>query len=431
MVGRRTTYRPRHTTEQPAPTRRGARTVAAALLLAAAMAGAAAAGTDLLTRDPAGPLSRAPAGAAPPTTAPPASGPTAPGPPRPEHPSRTTALSDRERLTGDISPKSVEANGHGLVLANNMMYQHTVTLYDAEQRELVATVPDAVQLADHGIDGHPGTTEGAPVEAAWTDDGAHAYVSQYRLYGEGHGASAGDDCSNGDAIGESALFRLDAEDREWDQVIEVGRVPKFVALSPDDSTALVSNWCDETVSVVDLDQGRETMQIPVDAAPRGIVVLADNRTAYVTAMYADELYRLDLVAGTSELVRATGDKPRHLVLSPDGATMYLTESGEDRLVRMDARTAEVLDEAETGREPRTMEISPDGTALYIVNYYEDTVSKFDAATLEELQREDVGPKPIGVTYEPTSQTVWVANYSGSLDVFDDSEPAEADADSPD
>lgn len=343
------------------------------------------------------------------------------GPPAPETPSRTTEMTDRDRVLGDITPKSVEANGHGLVIANNMMYRHTVTVYDAEDRGHVASVSDEVELADFGIEGHPGLTEGAPVEAAWTSDGRYAYVSQYRLQGQGHGATADDQCTNGDAIENSALFRLDAESMDWDQVIEVGRVPKFVALSPDESLALVSNWCDETVSVVDLASGEETAQIPVDAAPRGIVVLPDNRTAYVTAMFADELYRLDLAERTSELVRETGDRPRHLVLSPDGERMYLTEAGEDRLVMMDG-SAGILASVDTGREPRTMDISSDGTALYAVNYYENTVSKFDAETLEELQREEVGERPVGVTYEPTTESVWVANYAGSIDVFDDSHP---------
>lgn len=409
-------YQPRHRHAPGAPpSRRPWVLVLAAACAALLVVGAVAIGGGigrggLLAR---GTVVEEGAGAAQSTTA----APTVPG-----DPSRSTRMEQEERITGDISPKSVVANSQGQVIANNMMYKHSSTLYDAETLRLEATVPDAVELADFGIEGRPGTSEGAPVEAVWTPDGRYAYVSQYQLTGEGGGAAGSDDCSAGDAIGRSAIFRLDAATGRWDQVIEVGRVPKFISLSPDGSTALVSNWCDETVSVIDLATAQEVRTIAVDAAPRGSVILGDNRTAYVTAMYADEVYRVDLVDGTSEVVLETGDKPRHLVLSPDGERMYLTVSGADQLLELDPGSGEVLRSMATGREPRSMAISADGTALYIVNYYEDTVSKVDTETLTEIQREDTGSRPIGVTYEPTRRRVWVANYSGSIDVFDDNLP---------
>lgn len=342
----------------------------------------------------------------------------------PGDPSNSTRMDDRTRITGDITPKSVVAGPNGTVIANNMMYSHSSTLYDAESLELTATVSDEVDLSEFGVEDRAGVTKGAPVEAVFSPDGASAYVSQYSLKGPGAGGKATDDCAAGDAIGKSAVYRLNLASGQWDQVIEVGRVPKFISLSPDGSIALVSNWCDSSVSVVDLAEGVETSQIPVDSAPRGSVVLPDNRTAYVTAMYADELYKLDLVTGESELVLETGRKPRHLVLSPDASRMYLTESGSDRLLELDPATGQVLREAETGREPRSMAISPDGLALYVVNYYANTVSKFDTETLEEIQTVEVGQNPIGVTYEPTQRRIWVANYAGSIDVFDDTTRAE-------
>lgn len=355
----------------------------------------------------------------------PGDGPSAVAPEAPPgDPSNTTRMVHRDRITGDITPKSVVASPAGTVIANNMMYSHTSTLYDAETLELTNTVADTVDLAEFGFPDRAGTTEGAPVEAVFSPDGKYAYVSQYRLRGPGEGVTATDDCAGGEQIGRSAVFRLDLAAGQWDQVIEVGRVPKFISLSADGSTALVSNWCDETVSVLDLEAGEEVREIPVDAAPRGSVILPDNRTAYVTAMYADEMYKVDLITGESELVLETGRKPRHLVLSSDATRMYLTVSGADKLLELDAATGEVLREADTGREPRTMAISPDGLALYVVNYYANTVSKFDTGTLEEIQSVEAGKNPIGVTYEPTQRRVWVANYAGSIDVFDDTAPTE-------
>ena len=102
----------------------------------------------------------------------------------PEHvgpPSDRTRLSLIRRITGDIAPKSVAASGAGFITAQNMMYRHTVTVYSARTMKLVATISDSVKLAQFGIKGHPGTSQGAPVEAAFSPDGQYGYVSSYSM----------------------------------------------------------------------------------------------------------------------------------------------------------------------------------------------------------------------------------------------------------
>lgn len=349
-------------------------------------------------------------------------GPTAAPPPA--QPSAETGMERVDYLTGGITPKSVVASGHGLVIANNMMYSHTSTVYDAETRELVAELSDAVDLADLGVEGHPGTSQGSPVEAAWTADGRYAYVSQYTMYGSNHGREGFDNCSPADGVAPSYLYRFNAETMGWDQAIRVGGVPKYVDITPDQTRVLVSNWCDSTVSVVDREKAEEVAVIPIAAAPRGIEVLPDNRTAYVAAMYADKLFKVDLEEGTSELLMQTGRKPRHLNLSEDGRWLYMSVSGADTIYKIDTETEEIVDEVVSGREPRSMILSSDGTALYVVNYYEPSVAKIRTSDMEVLTKLPTDANPIGITYEPMTHTVWVANYGGSIMVFDDTVPLE-------
>lgn len=335
-------------------------------------------------------------------------------------PSNETFMSFEETVTeGPATPKSIVSNGEGLLIANNMLYQHSVTLYDSETNELVKSLSDAVDLHSYGFTEYPEDTliNGSPVEAVWTSDGDYAYVSNYLV--ADYGGYADDACTSGSAITPGFVYRLNAETLEWDDVIQAGRVPKYVALTSDDSTLLVSNWCDHDMSIIDVESGETLHRVPLNINPRGIVILPDDKTAYVTAQWAHELYRVDIENGTSEKVMDTGIMPRHLVISPEGDIIYLTLSRDNMILKMDAETAEVLDSTYTGLEPRTTDISPDGTALYVVNYDEATVSKFDANTLEEIQREPVGYSPIGVTYDEKTGKVWVANYGGTFTVFND------------
>jgi len=307
------------------------------------------------------------------------------------------------------------------------MYAHTSTVYDAESRELVETLSDEIVPEEFGLEGHPGTAAGSPVEAAWTDDGKFAYVSQYTMYGDGFGKNGFDACSPADGVGPSLLYRFNAELMEWDQVIKVGAVPKFVDITPDQTKVLVSNWCDSTLSVVDIETAQEIKTIPIAAAPRGIEVLPDNRTAYVAAMYADKLFKVDLETGESEVMMETGRKPRHLNLSADGKYLFMAVSGADTIYKIDTETEEIVDQVVSGREPRSMILSSDGTALYVVNYYEPSVAKISTEDMELLQKEPTDANPIGITYEPITHTVWVACYGGSIYVFDDTLASDPDA----
>lgn len=336
-----------------------------------------------------------------------------------QHASELTAMERVDYLTGGLTPKSVMASGHGLAIANNMMYSHTSTVFDTVAREQVEVLSDAVDLAEFGIEGHPGTSQGAPVEAVWTDDGRYAYVSQYTMYGENFGREGFDACTVDDGVGPSMLYRFDAQEMAWDQVIQVGAVPKYVALSPDQSTLLVSNWCDATLSVVDTEQGEEVGVIPMDAAPRGIVIMPDNRTAYSVAMYADELYKVDIAQRTSEVVMDIGSRPRHLNLTEDGSTLYLTVSGANAIYKIDTGTEEIVDEVTPGQEPRSVAMSPDETALYVVNYDEASVAKVRTSDMEVIDRVEVDAFPIGIDYDPVTHSVWVACYNTGIIVFDD------------
>lgn len=336
--------------------------------------------------------------------------------------SNTTTLTHMETLRDvGVEPKSVVSNQHGLMITNNVIYQHNVVLFDTATREIFQTLDDTVNPAELGVEGLPDEVSGAPVEAAWTKDGEHAYVTQYGLYDVG--TAPNDNCTAGSDIAPSLVYRYSVEEKDWDAAYRVGRVPKYVALSPDDSRLLVTNWCDSNMTVIDTESGETQHTIPLDTMPRGIVVLPDNKTAYATAMWADKLYRVDLEAGTSEVVMHTGRNPRHLTLSPDGKTLYMTVAGADEIVKMDAETGEVIASAPAGDEPRSMDISADGTALYVVNYHASTVSKIDAETLEILGTAPAGVNTIGITYDKPSGEVWVANYGGTVDIYDDTDGA--------
>ncbi len=135
-------------------------------------------------------------------------------------------------------------------------------------------------------------------------------------------------------------------------MIAVGPVPKFLAVTPDDTTLVVSNWCGFDVSIIDLGGGVERARVPVGRHPRGVAVT--DSTAYVAVMGSTSIAVIDLETLQVSYIEDVGRAPRHLVLSPDTRHLYVSLNGEGALVKLDLLTGAVVGRGTTGRAPRSM-----------------------------------------------------------------------------
>jgi len=306
--------------------------------------------------------------------------------------SADTKMSLVKTITGDISPKSVRSSGNGLVSAHNMMYRHSVTIYDANTFELIKTVSDSVQLSKFGYSKYSSLYKGAPVEGAYSPDGKYLYVTNYAMYGKGFNREGHDTCSPASKYDSSFLYRINLASYEIDNVYPVGSVPKVVETTPDNKFVLISNWCSYDLKVISVATQKTIKTIKIGRYPRGIAVSNDSKFAYVAEMGGNRIHVINLEDFSVSYI-PIGSNPRAIVLSPD------------KSVR-------------TGNAARSLAISSDGTALFVVNFVSDTMSKVRTSDMKVIQNLKVCNEPIGITYDsPTSRT-WVACYGGAVKIFD-------------
>jgi YVTN family beta-propeller protein len=333
----------------------------------------------------------------------------------------------------DLQPKSIVHSGNGLFFAQNMMYRHNVSVFDRDGL-LVGTIPDAVDLNKFGvaIEGRGATVKGSPVEVAFTSDGAFAYVSNYKMYGDGWNPVADDVCQ-GRNWDPSFVYRIHVATLTIDQVIPVGAVPKYLAVTPDNRRLVVANWCSLDTSIIDTglintrpintrlpsNKPTELARVDVGLHPRGIAITKDSATAYVAVMGGAKIVAIDLADFSTRDLTSVGQTPRHLVLSPDDAVLYATTNKVGTVRAIDPATDTVLATVRTGEQTRSMDISDDGTSLYVVNYASNTLTKVRTSDMTVVQTIPTGARPVGVTYDPAARRVWVANYTGSLSTYAD------------
>jgi YVTN family beta-propeller protein len=331
--------------------------------------------------------------------------------------SADTKMSLVKTITGNISPKSVRSSGSGLVSAHNMMYRHSVTIYDANTFELVSTVPDSVQLSKYGYSKYSSIYKGSPVEGAYSPDGKYLYVTNYAMYGKGFNREGHDICSPASGYDTSFLYRVNLAKYEIDNVYPVGSVPKVVEVTPDNKFVLVSNWCSYDLTVISIASQKVVKTIKIGRYPRGIAVSNDSKFAYVAEMGGNQIHVINL-EDFSKTYIPIGSNPRAIVLSPDNSMMYVTMNLSGKVASWDLINNKAGKSVKTGKAARSLAISSDGTALFVVNFVSNTISKVRTSDMKVFQSIKACNEPIGITYDsPTSRT-WVACYGGAIKIYD-------------
>jgi YVTN family beta-propeller protein len=320
-------------------------------------------------------------------------------------------------ITGNISPKSVRSSGSGLVSAHNMMYKHSITIYDANTFELIKTVPDSVQLSKFGYSKYSSLYKGAPVEGSYSPDGQYLYVTNYAMYGKGYNREGHDTCSPASKFDSSFLYRIDLSSYEIDAVYPVGSVPKVVETTPDNRYVLVSNWCSYDLNVISVESQKIVKTIKIGRYPRGIAVSGDGKTAYVAEMGGNRIHVVNLDDFSVSYI-PIGSNPRAIVLSPDNSMMYVTMNLSGKVASWNLATNKAGRQVKTGEAARSLAISDDGSSLFVINFKSDTVSKVRTSDMKTLQTIKVCNEPIGVTFDVPTQRTWIACYGGSIKIFD-------------
>lgn len=320
-------------------------------------------------------------------------------------------------ISGAITPKSVLASNNGLVSAHNMMYRHSVTIYDANSLELKATVADSVELSKYGYLKYSGNYQGAPVEGAYSPDGKYLYFTNYAMYGKGFNKEGHDTCSPASGFDTSFLSRINLSDFKIDAVYPVGSVPKVVKVSPDNKYILVSNWCSYTVTIISVETQKTVKIIKIGRYPRGISISKDSKYAYVAEMGGNRIHRINLEDFSVSYI-PIGSNPRAIELSPDNTKLYATLNISGKVIAWDLVENEAIKSVSTGKSARSLAISSDGSALFVVNFRSGTISKVRTLDMKVLQTVKVCPEPIGVSYDASTSRTWVACYGGSIKVFE-------------
>ena len=207
------------------------------------------------------------------------------------------------------------------------------------------------------------------------------------MYGANFGPEGSDNCGGPGGLSPSYVYRVNLKTLAIDKVGQVGMVPKYVAVTPDDKYVLVTQLVQLRPQRPRLRHARTRSSASISARTRaGSRSTASEQVAYVAVMGSFDVARVDLRSFALSYFRGVGNSPRHLVLSNDGRAPV--RHAERRQPRRRGRHRDRPGRARaptTGSQPRSMAISSDGQALYVVNYASNTVSVLKASDLSVVR----------------------------------------------
>lgn len=307
--------------------------------------------------------------------------------------------------------------------AQNMMYRHSVTVYD-KSGNLLAKISDEVDLKSLGHSEYKGDSYlGGPVEACFSDGGNCLWVSNYNMIGTGFD-NPGCDACNGKSYDPGFVYKINTKTFLVESAIKVGAVPKYLSISKDESLMIVSNWSSSDISIIDLKTEKEIKKVDVGAHPRGVAISSDSKKAYITVMGSTKIAIVDLTNYEVTYITGIGSSPRHVVLSSNDKYLYISLNSSNALVKYELSTGK-KQTCKTNAGPRTMVLSPDQNYMYVVNYFANTFSKIRTDSMTVMEVVSTGNHPIGITANWSEAEIWVACYEGKIEIFKDFHLAES------
>jgi YVTN family beta-propeller protein len=152
----------------------------------------------------------------------------------------------------------------------------------------------------------------------------------------------------------------------------VGKAPQFLAVRPGGSQLYVTNFDDDTVSVV---SGTTVVAtIPVGDGADGIAFNSNGTRAYVTNFQAGTVSVIDATTNTVITTIAVGASPVGVTVSPDGTAVYVATFGTGNVTVIDTASLTVVDNIPVPDGPTDVAFTPDGQRAYVTRNADDSVS---------------------------------------------------------
>jgi len=194
-----------------------------------------------------------------------------------------------------------------------------------------------------------------------------------------------------------------------------------IALTSDDTRAVVVNRQKSTVSVIRVrdsagaDVAQTLAEIPVGKEPRFVALSPNNGRAYVTNAVDGTLSTIDLTAATPAVLGAAidvGVEPRGIAITPNGGFAFIAGNTTGDVAVVNLSNNQVVGRVKTGGNPYAIAISNDGDRndnderVYVTQLFGEVIDPARPDGFDDAKQGVVSSFRVGdAVSNPTTATV--------------------------
>ncbi len=119
--------------------------------------------------------------------------------------------------------------------------------------------------------------------------------------------------------------------------------------------------------------------IRVGFGPNGVAVTLDGTRVYVTNFHDDSLSVIETASNTASATVRVGSSPEKVAVTPDGSHAYVANSGDDSVSVIETATNTVVRTVTVGVGPEGVAATPDGSRVYVTNFSDGSLSVIETA----------------------------------------------------
>ncbi|MFW6321193.1 MAG: YncE family protein [Halohasta sp.] len=289
----------------------------------------------------------------------------------------------------------------------------SVSVVDPETGETVADVetdfgPETIETSPDNAKSYVTCSQGDTLNVI--DNGSYAVTGriEHELFDEPRGLVVRERANELWLVSRnnSQLFVFDIEtDALLDVIPTHQSESNTISLNGDESLAYVTNSSGNTLTIIDCEQRRISVDVPVGDGPEGVAVNPETDNVYVTIQNESRLTVHDPERHHTVYETGLGQSPTGIVFSPDASVALVPNRLsndvsviETRFHRCGRGRPWEVERIPVGIWPGDIVFNSDGSVAYVSNNKTNDVSVIDVDSREETSRIDVRTYPDGITY---------------------------------
>ena len=180
--------------------------------------------------------------------------------------------------------------------------------------------------------------------------------------------------------------------------VKSGSMPSHLVFSPDSKIVYVTEQGADSVSRIDLANGKLIDRIKVGLTPAGIWLTPDGKHLLVGVMGENFVAVIDRASFKATAKIITGRGAHNFLPMGDGQRLLVSNRAEDTISILDMNTLKVLETFRAPGSPDCMELTRDGKTLWYTARVAKKAVAIDMETKKITGSVPVGRSPHGIYY---------------------------------